>query len=196
MRHSPTLTLLFLLLFTPLSHAAQFDIWETGMTLNEIVQVSKQHDIPISQSGVFGVSKGFNKKLLNERFWKASNVGYITKLIGMNAKVELLLSPEWPNSVYEIQVRFAENGAASQEFKGELLNMLTEKYGRPQRTSKLLHKAYRWKQGKSDEVLLTMLSFPILSYTDVEFKEYVEKIRGYKHKNEVQGLTQKDTGKF
>jgi hypothetical protein len=196
MKSITVFTLLILLLFSSLSSAAQFDIWSTGMTLNEVVQISKKYDIPISKSGVIGSNKGFDKKRIDEQFRQASSVGYVAPLLGVKAKVDLLLSPEWPNSVYEIKLRFMGLEAMSQQFKDELLTMLTQKYGSPHKTIKLLHKAYRWDLGGDDEMLLVLLSSPTLYYTDVRFKKYVENIKGYTFKNEQQGYTKKDAGRF
>ncbi len=196
MKFVPILTIAILLIVTSLSFAAQFDIWQTGMTLSDVVDMSRQNNIPIRQSGVINSSKGFNEALVNERFWKASKVGYVANLLGVNSTVELQIIPEWPSRVYEIQVKFSGTGAASQQFKGELLDMLKKKYGSPQMITLYLHKAYRWNLGENDEVILSMLSFPTLYYSDVQMKKYVEKIRGYKEQNLRNGYTRKDSGKF
>jgi len=188
--------IIFLLIFLPNSVlSAQFDIWETGMTLSQVVETARQNDIPIRQSGIIGINKGFNQKLINERFWEADSVEYITTLLGYGAKVILKIHPDWPRRVYEIEIRFAGK-SSSQEFKSELVKMLTEKYGRPDKSSVNLHKAYRWEPDENDQILLTMYSFPILSYADTLLKNHALKQKGYEAQNQKHGYTKKDSSKF
>lgn len=160
---SKTFILLLILLVPNSVLAAEFDIWKTGMTLSQVVETARQNNIPIRQSGIISINKGFNQKLINERFWKAESVEYFTILLGYGAKVVLKIHPDWPRRVYEIEVRFAGK-SSNQEFKTELVKMLTGKYGQPDRAFLNLHKAHRWKPAEGDEILLTMVfvSSPVL----------------------------------
>lgn len=185
--------LIFLIPGTALS--AQFDIWKTGMTLSQIVETARQHNVPLRQDGVIAQNNGFNQKFINERFWKSEKVGYTTVLMGVGTKVILKIHPDWPRRLYEVEVRFAGK-SSSQEFKNELIRMLTKKYGRPDKKLLSLHRTYRWKLAKNDQVLLTMYSFPILSYSDVELKAHALKMKGYNAKNQKHGYTKKDSNKF
>lgn len=188
--------ILLLILLVPSSVlSAQFDIWETGMTLSQVVETARKNNIPIRQSGVIGINKGFNQKLINERFWKADSVEYVTTLLGDGAKVVLKIHPDWPRRVYEIEIRFAGK-SFSQEFKTELIKMLTDKYGQPDRAFLNLYKVYRWKPAEGDEILLTRYSFPLLSYTDIGLKEHALKQLGYEAKNQKHGYTKQESGKF
>lgn len=189
------LIICLILLSPTTSFSAKFDIWETGATLPTVVEMARQHDIPIRQSGVIAQNKGFNQRFINERFWKAAEVGYVTTLMGMGAKVNLKIAPDWPRRVYEIEIKFVGK-SSGQQFKAELVNMLTEKYGKPNRTFINLHKAYRWEPAADDQILLTIYSFPVLSYVDVKLKDYALKQMGYKAQNKKQGYTKKDSSKF
>lgn len=192
---SKTFILLLILLVPNSVLAAEFDIWKTGMTLSQVVETARQNNIPIRQSGIISINKGFNQKLINERFWKAESVEYFTILLGYGAKVVLKIHPDWPRRVYEIEVRFAGK-SSNQEFKAELVKMLTGKYGQPDRAFLNLHKTYRWRPAEGDEILLTMYSFPLLSYADVGLKEHALKQLGYKAKNKKHGYTKQESGKF
>lgn len=196
MKQSVVFTMLLFLLLPCTSLAAQFDVWDTGITLEQVVEVARQNNIPLRRSGIIAADKGFNKRFIDEQFWKATSVGYVTNLLGVNAKVELLISPEWPQRLYEIQVKFTDTQAASKQFKESLLNMLSDKYGSPQNASRLLHKAYLWEPKDNDQILLTLLSFPILSYADAQLKAHVEEQRGYKAQDKKKGYIKRDAGKF
>lgn len=185
-----------LVLFIPsTAFPAQFDIWKTGMTLSQVVETARQHNVPLRQDGIIGLNKGFNQKLINERFWKAHMVGYTTTLMGVGAKVIMKIHPDWPRRLYEIEIRFAGK-SSSQEFKSELLDMLTNRYGKPDKTLLSLRKAYRWEPAEGDQIMLTMYSFPILSYADTVLKAHALQQMGYKAQNQKHGYTQQDSSKF
>ncbi len=46
--------------------AAKFDMWETGMGINEIVAVARQYDIPIARLKVIHGYSKFEQKLLDD----------------------------------------------------------------------------------------------------------------------------------
>lgn len=69
------------------SSAVKFDMWETGMGINEIVSVARKYNIPIARTGiVHGYSK-FDQKLLDDQFFKASVLEYRTKVGEYGSKV-------------------------------------------------------------------------------------------------------------
>ncbi|SHJ63665.1 hypothetical protein SAMN02745165_02834 [Malonomonas rubra DSM 5091] len=186
---------LMILFFPDTVLSAQFDLWETGMTLTDVVEIARQHNVPIRQSGVHSPNKNFDKSFLNERFWSAKEVVYVTNLLGMGAKVVLKIHPDWPRRVYEIEIRFAGK-SSSQEFKSELLEMLAGKYGQPNKALLSLRKTYRWQPAEGDQIILTMYSFPVLSYVDANLKDHALKQMGYKAKNQKHGFVQQDSNKF
>jgi hypothetical protein len=51
------LSFYFLVLFTPDSSAIKFDIWETGMSINEVVSLAREHNISIARDGIIDRSK-------------------------------------------------------------------------------------------------------------------------------------------
>ena len=123
----------FLILLMPsIVFSAQFDMWNTGMTLTEVVETARQHNVPIRRSGILSPNPNFDKRFIDEKFWTAQEVAYVTRLLGQGAKVVLKIHPERPRRVYEIGIQFTGK-SSSKEFRSELLNMLTEKYGRPSR---------------------------------------------------------------
>jgi hypothetical protein len=70
--------LITLIIFPAASFAIKFDIWETGMSIDEVVSLAFKHDIPIARDGVIHGSKKFNRKLIDDNFYKASTLYYGT----------------------------------------------------------------------------------------------------------------------
>jgi len=165
------------------------------MTLSEVVETAKQHNIPIRKSGISAQNKGFNQCFINDNFWKADEVAYVTTLMGVGSKVVLKIHPDWPRRVYEIEIHFTGN-SHSQEFKSELITMLTNKYGRASRTIVNLRNAYRWNPDEGDEILVVMYSYPLLSYSDIPLKKHAQKQINFNTQNARHGYTKKDSGKF
>ena len=188
--------LLFIALLVPItSYAIQFDAWETGMTLSEVVETARANDIPIRKDGIVGSTNGFNQYLINEQFWKAPTVSYVTKLLGVHCTVMLHIAPEWPRRLYEIDIRMV-GAMRDKAFNSELINMLSEKYGKPKKTTKSLHKAYKWSLSNTDKIMVVFFSSPQLTYTDIEYKRILEAHRKYDYQNQKNGYTKKDSVKF
>ena len=186
--------LLILHVATP-ALALEFDVWKTGMTLSEIVETARANNIPLTQAGVTSKDSGFNQRFINERFWKASSVGYLTKLLGVTSTVSMKIAPEQPRILYEIEIMMT--GAIDKKrFYPELINMFIEKYGPPSKARRSLKKAYQWTLNDTDQIMLKLFSAPILTYTDISYKNAVEAQRGYKHKNDKNVRIKKDADKF
>ena len=82
------------------------------------------------------------------------------------------------------------------QFYPELINMLTEKYGPPSKTTRSIKKAYQWTLNDTDQLILKLFSAPILTYTDISYKKAVEAKNSHKYQNEKNGHIKKDAGKF
>jgi hypothetical protein len=120
----------FVVLIAPptLSFGITFDIWETGMSVNEVVALARQHDIPIARENIYHVSKRFDPKLIDDNFYKASVLYYRTTISGRNSIVYLRLTDD-PKFIAEIDVKLF--GITDGElFTKEMLGILNQKYGR------------------------------------------------------------------
>lgn len=186
--------LLILLVSTP-ALAIEFDVWKTGMTLSEIVETARANNIPLTQAGVISKDSGFNQRFINERFWKASSVGYLTKLLGVNSTVIMRIAPERPRILYEIEIMMTGTMDKKRLYP-ELINMFIEKYGPPSKPTRSLTKVYQWTLNDTDQIMLKLFSAPILTYTDVSYKKAIEDQGGYKYQNEINGHIKKDADKF
>ena len=186
-----------LMCFIPVTaYSAQFDIWQTGMTLSAIVETARQHDIPLRQDGVVAPDKGFDQTFIDERFRQAEKVGYSTRLLGVEAKVVMQINADQPRRLSEIDIQFAWQGN-NPEFKNELLNILVEKYGRAEKVNETTpREAYRWEPSPGDEVLLTIYGAPKLTYSERQLKEPARQRKNDKPQNQVPEYRPQDAAKF
>jgi hypothetical protein len=185
-------SLFFILNVSTPALAIEFDVWKTGMTLSEIVEEARANNIPLTQGGVTSKDSGFNQMFINERFWKASSVGYLTKLLGVSSTVIMRISPERPRILYEIEIMMT-GAIYKEEFTTELISIFTEKYGPPSKATRSLKK---WTLNDTDQIMLKLFSAPIISYTDLSYKKAVEAQNVYKHQNDNNGRIKKDADRF
>jgi hypothetical protein len=187
--------LLAILLIPPPALAIKFDVWKTGMTLTEIVETARANNIPLTQAGVIPKDSGFSQRFINERFWKASSVGYLTKLFGVNSTVSMRISSEQPRELYEIEILMAGRMDKKQLYP-KLINMLIDKYGPPDKPKRNLKTAYQWTLNDTDQIKLKLFSAPVLTYTDISYKKAAEAKSRYKYQNQGNGTIKNDADKF
>ena len=185
-------SLFFILLVSTPAIAIEFDVWKTGMTLSEIVEAARANNIPLTRIGATSEESGFNQRFINDRFWKASSVGYLTKLFGVNSTVIMRIAPERPRRLYEIEIMMT-GAIYKEEFTTELISIFTEKYGPPSKATRRLKK---WTLSDTDQIMLKLFSAPTISYTDVSHKKAVESQNVYKHQNDNNGRIKEDADRF
>jgi hypothetical protein len=173
------------------SFAITFDIWETGMSINEVVGLARQHDIPIARDGLIHVYNKFNPKLIDDNFYKASTLYYRTNLSGRNCVVYLRLTDD-PKFVREIEVRLF--GITNRElFTEEMLGILSQKYGPYKEVAETVFRFYQWMPEKYSQVRMRVFG-PEASiiYTDLRIKDLLESQRREKERKSFK----KDSEKF
>ena len=180
-----------LVLFPSDSLAIRFDIWETGMSIGEVVSLARQHDIPIAGDGIVHGYKKFDPKLIDEKFYKASALYYRTIISGQNSTVYLRLTGD-SKFVREIEVRLF--GINDRElFSKEMVGILSKKYGGYNELRETVFRVYEWRPDKSSRILMRAWSAEAsITYTDLKIKEYLEKQRIEKEKKSIK----KDAEKF
>ena len=173
------------------SYAARFDVWETGMDINEVVAMARKHNIPIARSGVYHSYKGFDQKLIDDKFFKAPVLEYQTKIGELGSKVYLKLSDQ-PKQVYEIEVGIY--GIKDREqFLEEMLGILKQKYGPYRERKEIVYHYFEWNPDKTSQITLRMSSAEAsVFYTDPRMKQVVE---AKKKEKEVDAI-RKDGKKF
>jgi hypothetical protein len=179
------------IIFPATSSAIRFDIWETGMSINEVVSLARQHDIPIASDAIVHGSKKFDPGLINKEFYKASALYYKTNISGRDSTVYLRLTGD-SKFVREIEVRLF--GIKDRElFVKEMVGILSKKYGRYKELRETVFRAYEWRPDKSSRILMRAWSAEAsITYSDLRIREYLEKQRIEKEKK----LIKKDEEKF
>jgi hypothetical protein len=179
------------IIFPSRSLATKFDIWETGMSINEAVTLARQHDIPIARDGIVHGYKKFSPKLIDENFYKASALYYRTIISGRHSTVYLRLTGD-SKFVREIEVRLF--GIKDRElFTKEMVGILSRKYGGCKELRETVFRVYEWRPDKSSKILMRAWSAEAsITYTDLKIKDYLEKQRIEKEKKSIK----KDAEKF
>jgi hypothetical protein len=192
MKKVAVLLFLMALISAPsISFAVSFDCWETGMSINEVVRVAQEHDMPIARDSVIHARKKFDPKLIDDKFYKASAVYYRTTLSGRNAAVYLLFTDE-PKFVREIVVR-VHRITDRQIFTEEMIGILRAKYGSYREKQGLFDRAYEWLPDSSSRIVLRVGSGEAsITYSDLKINKDFEDRRRQKEK----GSIRKDAGKY
>jgi len=179
------------IIFPATSLAIKFDIWETGMSINEVVILARQHDIPIASDGMLHGSKKFDPALLDKEFYKASALYYKSSISGRDSTVYLRLTGD-SKFVREIEVRLF--GIKDRElFVKEMVGILSKKYGRYKELRETVFRVYEWRPDKSSRILMRAWSAEAsITYIDLKIREHLEKQRIEKEKK----LIKKDEEKF
>ncbi len=180
-----------LITFPGVSLGITFDIWETGMSINEVVGLARQHDIPIARDGVIHAYKKFDGKLIDDNFYKASTLYYRTNLSGRDSIVYLRLTDD-SKFVREIEVRLF--GINNRElFTEEMIKILSQKYGSYKEVTETVFRFYQWRPDKHSQVRMRVFG-PEASiiYTDLRIKEHFENQRREKERKSIK----KDAEKF
>jgi hypothetical protein len=168
-----------------------FDIWETGMSVNEVVSLAREHDIPIAREGIIHGRSKFDAKLIDDNFFKASVLEYRTKIGEYGSRVSLKLTDP-PKQVYEIEV--GVYGIRNrEEFLKEMIGILKQKYGLYKERRDWVFRYFEWKPDGNSQILLRMSSGEAsVFYIDPGMKEAVEA----RKKEKELGAFRKDGKKF
>jgi hypothetical protein len=162
-----------ILCLTGTSSAVRFDMWETGIDINEVVAVARKHNIPIARSSVIHTYSGFEQKLIDDKFFKAPVLEYQTRIGELGSKIYLRLSDQ-PRQVYEIEVGIY--GIKDREqFLEEMLGILKQKYGPYRERKEIVYYYFEWNPDKTSQITLRMSSGQAsVFYTDPRMKQVVE----------------------
>ncbi len=183
---------LFVFIASPTpSFAVSFDCWETGMSINEVVRVAQEHDLPIARDGVIHLRKGFDPKLIDDKFFKAYAVYYRTTLSGRDAAVYLRFTDE-PKFIREIVVR-VHRITDREIFIDEMLGILSNKYGSYRELKELFDKSYEWRPDLTSQIVLRVGGGEAsIIYRDLKITKDFEDQRKQKEKESIR----KDAGKY
>jgi hypothetical protein len=170
---------LFLLTITALlttvwsSWAISFDIWETGLSRQQIVSLARQHDVPLAKDRLRSNVKSFDPQLVAG---ETDSFYYYTSLLDHFALVHMRLSPQRGNYgqfLYEIDIQFS----SARDLRPYLVKLLDDKYGPGSMKFDMARKILVWHPEKDGEVtLITTPALLQLIYTDTKIKTFAEKL--------------------
>jgi len=185
-----------LLLFPWSCWAISFDIWETGISRQEMTEKAQQQNIPLAKDGLHHSNKTFNQKLL---VGEANSFYYFTTLLDHTAKVHLTLSPKKANYgqfLYEIDVLFSDP-RKNRDLRPYLLKLLEGKYGPGKIQPDFVRKIWFWHPEMDGEVKLIATSASLqLKYTDIKIKNFAEKLAKSTYKLPEKPMNHQDANKF
>ncbi len=172
--------------------AFTFDNWQSGMTLDEVLNLSEKKDIPIKRDGLVGTKEHFDPKTSRIYADKARVFYYKTTLVNEPAKV-LLHFTEESRLLYEVKISWhVKKGLPS-----AVEEMLEKKYGSPTKSRKMFSKDKTWHLDKDNKLIMRKVGIVLqLRYIDLilEKTDSHEKNVTRQFKRE-QGIT-KDQNKF
>ena len=167
-----TITVLFTSVWS--SWAISFDIWETGMSRQQIVALARQHNLPLAKDRFRSNVKSFDPQLV---VGETDSFYYYTNLLDHSALVRMRLSPKRDNYgqfLYEIDIQFSNK----RDLRPYLVKLLEDKYGPGSTTFDMIRKILVWHPEQDGEV--TLINTPALLqliYTDTKIKTFAEKLR-------------------
>jgi hypothetical protein len=192
---------LFLLLFivvawVPPAFAIDFDIWETGLSRQEIFSLAQRHDLPLSKSSLNFPNQKYNPQLL---VGDATSYYYHTTLLNHHARVALRLSPAkagYGQFLYEIEILFADH-RKTRDFDSYVLDMLQKKYGRPSRGINIVQDHFVWRPESDCEVRLITSGHTLqIKYTDLKIQSFARELSKSTFDLPKEPVHHRDGGKF
>jgi hypothetical protein len=176
-----------------------FDIWQSGMNIEEILAVARRHDIPLHKDGIISINNKFNPATSSKYAKTATNYYYKTKILGRYAKVDLFLTPS-SKRLHTLSINW--HGMANNNnrigFEEEITETLSAKYGSPKRRyGQLLKKVKIWSPSPSVTIELQMTSGNFIAiYKDNEMLEIQTAEKQLRNDQIKQNYQKVDSGKF
>ena len=149
--------------------AFHFDIWKSGMDIEEILSAARFHDIPLHKNGIISINKKFNPLMCSKYAKTATHYYYKIKLLGKYAKVDLFLTPS-SKKLHTLSINW--HGMANKNnragFEEEITELLSPKYGTPKKQiPQLFGQTKTWVPSSRITIGLKMTSGNyILTYQD------------------------------
>ena len=106
-----------------------FDIWQSGMDIEQILLIAETHHIPLLRSGLISGNKKFNPKASRKYAKTATHYYYKTQLLGRHANVDLRLTPT-SKRLHTLSIKW--HGMVTKdrsEFEDEIKQVINDKYG-------------------------------------------------------------------
>jgi hypothetical protein len=121
--------ILILLIVITTMHAFHFDKWKSGVTLEDVVQIAYENNIPITKGSFPLIQNKFDWRHLRN-YQKERELKYYTSLFGKKALVRLYFT-QATKRLYKIQISWGHSSFSGDkdEFENMLYVLLDKKYG-------------------------------------------------------------------
>jgi len=177
------------------SDGFSFDIWKSGLTVAEVMDLAQDHDIPLHKSGIISINKHFNPKVCLPYANTATEFEYNDQLFGRQARIALKFTPT-SKKLYSIRMIWSGPGISKKsEFRDRVEAMLIKKYGKPVKTkSHIIYKTYDFQINHFSTVTMRPGgNYVLLEYLDKRLVRLAEDETTAKVRS---GFTSGDKGKF
>jgi hypothetical protein len=174
----------------------RFDIWRSGISVRQAINVAEAKDLPLHRGGLISANKNFNPKMCRPYADTASKFYYKDQIFGKWATLNLDFTPV-SKKLYSVEIRFGNTGNSKDSaFRQQIEAMLREKYGKPLGVNSHMgvYTTYDWKI--NDKAIVTMRPGPNyvhVSYLDKAIAKTIEtELAGQVR----EGFTKNDKSKF
>ena len=182
--------------WNPLSGLAfTFDDWHSGMTIDEVLDISEKRDLPINRYGLVIVNKHFDPGTSRAYADSASVFYYKTRLASEPARVTLRFTEE-SRLLYEVRVHW-QGVNVKKGLVPTVEDMLQKKYGKPAESGRFFSKDKTWNLDKDNRLVMENSGAALqLVYVDLLLEKTAlgEKMKG--RKSEDDRVIKKDIDKF
>lgn len=177
------------------SSAFTFDDWHSGMTLDEVLDISEKKDLPINRYGLVIVNKHFDPKTSRAYADRASTFYYKTTLASEPAKVTLRFTEE-SRLLYEVKVHW-QGINVKKGLVPTVEDMLQKKYGKPTKSRKFFSKDKIWHLDKDNRLVMENSGAALqLVYIDLVLEKTALHEKKKSHKSEDDRIIRNDLDKF
>lgn len=177
----------------------KFDIWHSGMSIFDMVNVAEMNDVPIHWRGLITSNKHYNPKSCRDYIHTKNEFCYNDHLMGKPAKVTLYFTPQ-SRLLVRVEVHlFAIDINRESSYPKEIKAMLVEKYGSPVRAprKKLFHDSYFWKVSESFTVLMKVRTGSVdIIYEDLRLAMAGKSEENVNKETKKEAYQRKDADKF
>lgn len=174
----------------------QYDIWQSGISVQQAIDIAEANDLPFHRDGLISVNKTFNAKMCRPYADSATKFYYKEHILGKWAKLNLDFTPV-SKRLFSVEIQFGKTGMSKDSiFRQQNEAMLREKYGKPLGVNNHMgvYKTIDWKI--NDRAIVTMrpgANYVHVSYLDKAIAKLVEtELSGQVRK----GFTKNDKSKF
>lgn len=108
-----------------------FDIWKSGITVTDAIDLAQDHDIPLHKAGLISVNEHFDPEMCRPYANTATAFEYMDQLLDRQAKIVLNFTPT-SKKLYSIKIGWSGPDISKKsEFRDQIEALLTKKYGKP-----------------------------------------------------------------